>query len=75
MKQTDAVRKAALNGLIVRTDHLACLLCGAIEPVYPGHGTPASTFIAALILAAERHAYCSRARRQARRGKVRHRRG
>lgn len=47
-----------LDRLIVRKEHLLCTRCGAVEPVHPGNGTPATTFIAALERAALRHRDC-----------------
>lgn len=49
----------ALDNLIVRKEHLLCTQCGKTEPVHPGHGTPARTFIVALQYAAMRHRDCS----------------
>lgn len=54
----DFAKLLALDRLIVRKDELRCTQCGQAEPVHPGDGTPASTFITALKLAAERHSYC-----------------
>jgi len=41
--------------LIVRKDHVLCTICGCIEPVHPGDGTPLPTFVIALMLLVGRH--------------------
>lgn len=56
----------ALDRLIVRKEHVLCTQCGEVEPVHPGDGTPASTFIVALQAVAVRHRACSVAQRKAR---------
>jgi len=45
----------SLSPLIVRKDHVACTVCGCIEPIHPGDGTPIDTFILALEIAKMRH--------------------
>lgn len=45
----------AMEAMIVRKDHLVCTKCATIEPLHPGDGTPAPTFVWAIILAAQRH--------------------
>lgn len=50
--------KPGLYQLIVRKEHVACVVCGKTEPVHPGDGTPAETFIMALEAVGERHAKC-----------------
>jgi len=55
----------ALDRLIVRKEHLLCTQCGTIEPIHPGDGTPASSFILALEAAARRHRSCGFPRRKA----------
>jgi hypothetical protein len=62
MKQmTEIEEKAeiALTYLTVRKEHLMCMKCYEIEPIHPGDGTPAISFITALELAAIRHADCA----------------
>lgn len=41
--------------LLVRADHLFCPVCGAVEPIHPGDGTPLMTYLVALARAADRH--------------------
>jgi len=48
-----------MQHLVVRKEHTLCTRCGGIEPVYPGDGTPAITFVVALELMADRHWCCS----------------
>ncbi len=49
-----------LDRLIVRKNCVVCCRCGGIEPVYPGDGTPARTFMIALENVAKRHRDCKR---------------
>lgn len=50
--------EAALDHLVVRKDSVLCTTCGKTEPVHPGDGTPASTFIMALKQLAIIHSGC-----------------
>lgn len=47
-----------LETLLVRKHHVLCTRCGKHEPVHPGDGMPAVTFIMALKLMAARHLGC-----------------
>jgi hypothetical protein len=55
---------AKLDKINVRKDDCLCTDCGGMEPIHPGNGTPASAFIMALRLMAERHMGCSVASRK-----------
>jgi hypothetical protein len=50
---------SALEKFIIRKDHVMCTQCCRTEPVHVGDGTPASTFIMALEMMAERHLDCA----------------
>jgi len=61
MKRMTAMEEkaeVALQYLTVHKEHLLCTKCYEIEPIHPGDGTPAISFITALELAAIRHADC-----------------
>lgn len=49
---------AKLDKILVRKEHSMCTDCGQIEPVHPGDGIPASTFVMALEMMAKRHVGC-----------------
>lgn len=41
--------------LIVRTDHVFCSVCGCIESIHAGDGTPIDSYLSALNDAKRRH--------------------
>lgn len=41
--------------LIARQDHLLCAVCGEVEPVHAGNGTPLPSLLLAYAMAIERH--------------------
>lgn len=54
----ESLKAFALEKMIVRKDHVLCTRCCKSEPIHPGDGTPAVSFIWALERMAERHRKC-----------------
>jgi hypothetical protein len=48
----------ALGALLIRKEHVLCTRCGEMEPINPGHGTPAPAFISAVTTMAILHLDC-----------------
>lgn len=50
--------REALDHIILRKDHAVCTRCATIEPIHLGDGTPAPSFISAVLLMGARHRDC-----------------
>ena len=47
--------KSYRNHVLLKADGAVCLVCGCVEPVHPGNGTPAGTLLYAYRQLLERH--------------------